>query len=151
VRLLDPYELNLLRRHDVIPAEALQPIADEVGFGLPKWQRRGYVTCVIIFFACVVFLIIWKSMRGTGVDMVERVLWPLNLAVFAFGAFQFWRSGRQARARRIGAVMLEHRRCPKCGYDLRLLPADPADGATVCPECGCAWRIDTAAAPRALP
>jgi hypothetical protein len=40
--------------------------------------------------------------------------------------------------------MLKFRRCPHCGYDLRLLPADPADSATVCPECGCAWLIDDA-------
>jgi transcription initiation factor TFIIIB Brf1 subunit/transcription initiation factor TFIIB len=38
--------------------------------------------------------------------------------------------------------MLEHRRCPHCGYDLRMLPTDPDDGSTVCPECGCAWGLD---------
>jgi hypothetical protein len=38
--------------------------------------------------------------------------------------------------------MLKHRRCPHCGYDLRLLPIDSNDGATVCPECGCAWSLD---------
>ena len=37
--------------------------------------------------------------------------------------------------------MLQHRRCPHCGYDLRLLPDDCSDGATVCPECGCAWKL----------
>ena len=39
-------------------------------------------------------------------------------------------------------VMLQHLRCPHCGYDLRLLPTDPKDGASVCPECGCAWRLE---------
>ncbi len=28
------------------------------------------------------------------------------------------------------------------GYDLRMLPSDPADRATVCPECGHAWKLD---------
>ena len=28
------------------------------------------------------------------------------------------------------------------GYDLRQLPVDPEDRATVCPECGCAWILD---------
>jgi transcription initiation factor TFIIIB Brf1 subunit/transcription initiation factor TFIIB len=37
--------------------------------------------------------------------------------------------------------MLKHRRCPHCGYDIRGLPVDPQDGATVCPECGCAWEL----------
>ncbi|MGD2107990.1 MAG: hypothetical protein PVI86_01235 [Phycisphaerae bacterium] len=113
--LLDPYELNLIRRHDVIPAETLQAISNEVGFGLPRWQRRGYLACVLAFFACVVFLLIWKTVRRAGVDAVEYVLWPTNLAVFAFGAFKFWQSGRQARAKQIRTVMLEYLRCPHCG------------------------------------
>jgi hypothetical protein len=96
---------------------------------------------VFTFLACVVFLVLWKLMRGAGVDALEYVLWPTNLIVFAFGAVQFWRSGRRARAKRVCAIMLEHLRCPHCGYDIRGLPADPADGATVCPECGCAWKL----------
>ena len=142
VSFLDPYELNLLRRYEVIPAETLQFIADKVSFGLPKWQRRGYLACVFTFLACVVFLVIWKLIRQSGIDAVERVLWPINIAVFGLGAVQFWRSGRRARAKHICAIMLEHRRCPHCGYDLRLLPTDPGDGGTVCPECGCAWVLD---------
>ena len=39
------------------------------------------------------------------------------------------------------ATWIEHLRCPYCGYDIRGLPVDPSDGATVCPECGCAWRV----------
>ena len=142
VTLLDPYELNLLRRYEVIPAGTLQSIAGEVGFGLPKWQRRGYLACITTFFGCVVFLVIWKLVRGTGVDALERVLWPFNLTVFAIGALQFWHSARRGRTKRICSVMLQHLRCPCCGYDLRLLPTDPTDDATVCPECGCAWKLE---------
>ena len=139
VTLLDPYELNVLRRYDVIPADALRPIADAVGFGLPTWQRRGYIACVLMFVACIAFLVFWKLRRGVGMDAAERVLWPVNLTVFAIGAIQFWRSGRRARARLVLAIMLKHLRCPHCGYDIRGLPASSIDGATVCPECGCAW------------
>lgn len=142
VVLLDPYELNVLRRYDVIPAETLRRVATEVGFGLPVWQRRGYLACVFTFLACIAFLVFWKLMRGTGVDAVERVLWPVNLTVFAVGATQFWRSGRRARAKLVCAIMLKHLRCPHCGYDIRGLPIAPEDGATVCPECGCAWRLE---------
>jgi len=141
VSLLDPYELNLLREYDIIPADALRPIAEEVGFGLPIWQRRGYYACVFMFFCCVVFLFFWKLVRGTGVDLLERVLWPTNLGIFAFGAVQFWRSGRRARSKTICGVMLKHLRCPHCGYDIRGLSTDTEDGATVCPECGCAWSL----------
>ncbi len=52
---------------------------------------------------------------------------------------------RMARAKyviRVASVMLEHRHCPHCGYDIRELPTDSSDGATVCPECGCAWMLD---------
>ncbi|UCG16524.1 MAG: hypothetical protein JSV19_00500 [Phycisphaerales bacterium] len=143
VTLLDPYELNVLRRYDVIPADTLRLIADAVGFGLPKWQRRGYIACVVMFLACVAFLVFWKIIRGAGVDAVERVLWPVNLTVFVFGAIQFWRSGRRARAKLVRAVMLKHLRCPHCGYDIRGLPTDSTDGATICPECGCAWTLDS--------
>ena len=142
VTLLDPYELNLLRRYDVIPSETLPVIAVQVGFGLPKWRRRGYVICVLAFLACVVFLVFWKLMRGAGVDAVERVLWPVNLTVFAIGAIQFWRRGRKARAKDICTAMLQHRRCPHCGYDLRMLPSAAKDGTTVCPECGSAWMLE---------
>ena len=72
-----------------------------------------------------------------------------NLTVFAIGAIQFWRSGRRARAKLVCAIMLQHLRCPHCGYDLRLLPVDPADGATICPECGCAWHLGDKADARA--
>jgi len=58
------------------------------------------------------------------------------------GPFAFWIGTRQVRFKRIAGVMLRHLRCPHCGYDLRLLPTDPADGATVCPECGCAWQSE---------
>jgi hypothetical protein len=94
-----------------------------------------------MFLACIVFLVIWKLVRRSGIDPLERVLWPLNLAVFALGAVQFWRSGRRARAKRIHEIMLRHFRCPHCGYDIRGLPVAPEDGATVCPECGCAWQL----------
>ena len=58
VTFLDPYELNLLRRHDVMPSETLQSIADGVGFGAPKWQRRGYIACVSIFLMGLVSVLV---------------------------------------------------------------------------------------------
>jgi len=148
VTLLDPYALHLLRRHDVIPAEPLATIAREAGFGLPKWQFRGFAVCVAAFSVCIVFLIIWKLVRGAPLERVELVLWPANLAFFALGAIQFWRSGRRARLQQVHAIMLERRRCPHCGYDLRGLTANPGDHATICPECGSAWRLAEAEALR---
>ena len=38
------------------------------------------------------------------------------------------------------AVLLEHRRCPACMYDLTGCPIGE-DACTMCPECGAAWRL----------
>jgi hypothetical protein len=38
-------------------------------------------------------------------------------------------------------AMLQAARCPACAYSLEGTGADTADGCTVCPECGAAWRI----------
>jgi hypothetical protein len=49
---------------------------------------------------------------------------------------------RQRRLKGVRDIMLQHLRCLHSGYDIRDLPTDPTDGATVCPECGCAWKLD---------
>jgi hypothetical protein len=142
---LDPYDPRLAGEQDVIPPTVLRAVRQDLGFGYPAWQRRAFVATVAAFLACVAFLVVWKIVRQTGVDVVERVLWPLNILVFGFAGLMFWRGARAARSKRVRDVMLGHRRCPHCGYDLRDLPADPDDHATVCPECGGAWRIDPGA------
>ena len=76
-----------------------------------------------------------------------NVLWPANLAVFALGAVRFWQSAHRARAKHVCAIMLAHLRCPCCGYDIRGLPTAPEDGATICPECGCAWKLHESQSP----
>jgi hypothetical protein len=50
--------------------------------------------------------------------------------------------GARVKARVQDAVRqcLGRRLCPSCGYDLAGLEAG-ADGCTVCPECGAAWRL----------
>ncbi len=144
--LLDPYALNLLRRHDVIPPDTLASIADEVGFGLPRWQRRGYVAATIAFFGNMVFLFIWKAIRRSSFDALASILGSLGVVLFAISAIIFWRGGRRARAKLVCAIMLKHLRCPHCGYDIRGLPTDPGDGATICPECGSAWMPENSGA-----
>ncbi len=52
---------------------------------------------------------------------------------------------RRSRRQRVTAIMLKHRRCPHCGNSLLGLPVDPTDGATICPGCTGAWRLDDAA------
>ena len=51
------------------------------------------------------------------------------------------REAQSIEPKKIRRAMLNHLRCPHCGYDIRGLPTDPEDGVTVCPECGCAWQL----------
>lgn len=141
VTVLDPYLLHKLRRHDVIPAGALAGIARDLGSG---WARAGQIMFSVIWplvLVCLAIAHVDKWGGGFVVHPRELRLWIVLLAIFIVNVALVWffsRSGRRARVRKI---MLKHRRCPHCGYDLRMLPRDPADGATVCPECGCAWRL----------
>lgn len=146
VTLLDPYALHLLRRHDLIPPQPLHEIAEEVGPGVKKRRYLLFWACPVCAFLFFVIVVIRKLVIGTGIhfDTVERVLWPLNLILLLVAGVMMWRSSREARFRRVRNVMLRHLRCPRCGYDIRGLPKAPKDGATVCPECGSAWRLDDA-------
>ena len=142
VTQLDPVELRLLRRHDIIEAEALRTMAEEIGSGLtPQQKKLARVFGVAAAILVIVFIIhtVDVCIRGqwleifdfSRVAMLNMLVWPIIL----------WVHARQVRFRKIRKVMLAHRRCPHCGYDLRGLPPDKQDGATVCPECGCGWRM----------
>jgi hypothetical protein len=79
------------------------------------------------------------ALRGEPWGQIARRIGP-SLYLFVW-PFIVWGSLKHRRWGKIPAAMLKHFRCPHCGYDLRRLPADPADGATTCPECGCSWRL----------
>jgi hypothetical protein len=142
VPMLDPYPLHLLRRHDIIPAESLALIAREIGSGLePKMRRLLIMMGVIGAFSAVVFVIFCIDMlihRQYG-RLLEK--WPVLLCQGWFWPLLFWLHAKRVRYKRIQAIMLKHRHCPHCGYDIRELPTNPADGTTRCPECGCAWLL----------
>lgn len=153
VPMLDPYLLHLIGRHTQIETETLGSIAHEVGPGV---KRRGYLWfwfLPVLVVAMFVFLIVRKFIIGVGLtfDAVERVLWPLNTILLALAVHKMWQNMRHGRRARILEVMLRRRRCPHCGYDLRLLPVDEADRATVCPECGCAWLLPPEGNPTRTP
>ncbi len=54
--------------------------------------------------------------------------------------FTFYFKLQMINPERLVRLMLEHRQCPACDYNLRSLPMEH-DGCTVCPECGAAWRM----------
>ena len=141
--LLDPYSMHLLRRHDTIPPDTLRKIAREIGPGFSKWRRRGYWLGFGIGLYSIGSALVTRTLSG---GRFRYNGWPdliilLFLIIWIGGFLLYARAARQVRLRRARDIMLAHLRCPHCGYDIRMLPADPADGATTCPECGHAWFL----------
>jgi hypothetical protein len=148
VSLLDPYSLNLLWRYDVIEAEPLREIAEEVGPGVSRWGRRAYWIGFAVGLYSVGSAVVTRTGNSTSLRFIgigDAIILSFFIILFG-GLYLYLRSARRARSKRVCGVMLKHLRCPHCGYDLRLLPTAPEDRATVCPECGCAWRLDDARA-----
>ena len=142
VKLLDPLPLFALRQHDVVDAETLERIVEELEPGARR--RRVFV---ILSLALIVILMIGFAVgiaiegRAAWGDLVSAVTNPAIFGGVVGGVVAPWIAAREARLRRVRGVMLRHRCCPHCGYGLAGVPA-AGDAATVCPECGCAWRLD---------
>ncbi len=141
VTQLDPVALHLLRRHEVIPAADLRAIALAIDAREVKYRSRRALFVPVMIVLCFAgffgYFFLFNRWRG----------WDPVLIMFACGYFVFpvgglligFRKARRTRWDRIRRVMLQHRYCPHCGYDLRGCPID-ADDLTVCPECGCGWE-----------
>lgn len=144
VTQLDPVTMRLLREHDAIPPETLRKLADEIGVGWPRLVRLTFIIMLIALVACFlvagVHLLRDVMFSNAGLEEFARRLLPL--AAPLAGLLSIWFVSARVRFKRIRSIILKHSRCPHCGYDLRMLHVDPQDGATVCPECGCAWRLD---------
>ena len=140
VKQLDPVALRLSRRDDVIEAGVLRAITLEKGARMPWFKWAALLLSVILFFGVIgiVSYDLFKGRLPTArrpgqlASMLYCLVWPYIV---------LWHARRQ-RFARTATAMLKYLRCPHCGYDLRLLPTDPQDGTTVCPECGCAWSLD---------
>lgn len=143
VSVLDPIRMHLLRQHHPIPAELLAAITRDLVPDLRRgWRVRLWVLLLMTVGGLSLgFLYMWMS--GSPItDYLYSLPGPV-LAVIAL--VSIWYGFRLTRLRHVRDVLLRHLRCSHCGYDIRGLPTDPEDGATVCPECGCAWRLDETA------
>jgi len=145
VTQLDPVAMHLLRRHDVIEAETLRAIANEKGVRVTAWERAALIVAVLALVAVC------------GLFVTELILGGLTDAAYAkhasvvFYVLMLWMTWciiRRLRFGHVKAAMLRHGRCPHCGYDLKNLAVDERDGATVCPECGCGWKLSDEATER---
>jgi hypothetical protein len=139
VSQLDPVALWLLRRHDVVDADALRAVAHEHGVRITRGQRISLIIGVA-GVVLVLGLLVQSLVAGDFGD--APLARSSSLLLFCCSAWVYWARSKRTRIGHIAAAMLRHLRCPHCGYNLRLLPPDSADGATVCPECGCAWKLD---------
>lgn len=148
VAQLDPVALRLLRRRDVIAADALEAIAHEKGVRIAARERVALVggLCgLLLVLGFFTYALITGDIRAATYAKTGSSLW------FCSAPWIIWFALKRRRFGAVAAAMLKHRHCPHCGYDLRLLPVDPADGATVCPECGCAWALAPRPADRSGP
>ncbi len=148
VTQMDPVKMHLLNLRTHIPTETLQAMVDDLLPGA-KRKRLIQVLAVVFGFLFVVggnvvyfrYFSTWK-----GLDPVNTAIYVVQIVVLLGGPVLAFRITRSEYANRVAAVMLRHRHCPHCGYDIRGLPIAPDDGATVCPECGCAWALPAEAA-----
>ncbi|MHC5003159.1 MAG: hypothetical protein ACYTJ0_08550 [Planctomycetota bacterium] len=140
---LDPVAMHLLHRHEPIPADDLRAIAMATDpLEVKKRPRAALLTPVwIALWYAAFFAYFWVFKRWRGWD---PVLMMFTTFYFVFPIARLWTGILKARRTRwegIRRVMLEHRYCPHCGYNLRGCPTDAIDAAIVCPECGCAWKM----------
>ena len=139
VTQVDPVAMYLLRQHDVIEADVLRAIAHEKGVRIAGKERVALIVGLVGVFTVaglfVYSLLIKKDFAAAPLARTTSLLFFCLLPWLAWTRLKWSRFGK------VAAAMLKYSRCPHCAYDLRLLPTDPEDGATVCPECGCAWKL----------
>ena len=138
VKQLDPVALRLLRRNDVIEDDVLRAITLEKGARMPWFKWAALLLSVILFFG-VIGIVSYDLFKGRLPTARDPGQLPLMSYCLVWPYIVWWHAKRQ-RLARTAAAMLKYLRCPHCGYDLRGLPR-AEDEATVCPECGCAWRL----------
>ena len=146
VMQLDPVAMYFLCQSDVIPSEPLRNIAAELDPAeLEKRPRAALFApfwVVLWYAAWFLYFRLFSTWRGW-----DPVLIAFGVSYFLFPfvwVYNGFRKARHVRWERVRRVMCEHLRCPHCGYDIRGLPVAPEDGATICPECGSAWKLEDA-------
>jgi len=143
VTQLDPVKLHLLNLPSIIPATTLRAMSDEL---VPdaRRQRLGQIlsmlaSVLLIVGGTVIYFRYFSTWKGF--DPVNTSIYLLQALIILAGPVIAYFVYRSKYASKIATVMLKHQHCPHCGYDLRGLPMAEDDGATVCPECGCAWQL----------
>jgi len=118
---------------------------------VPLWLGLGVVALSVGSVFAFDLLRRWFGIELVPVYKIHSVRWwaeelvvlgvVVGLPLFLIGATLTWSERRRVSQRAATAVELGF--CGGCGYDLRSLVA-MEDGCVVCPECGAAWRLDSA-------
>lgn len=155
VSQIDPITMHALHRPWGLGRAAIETVLNDLEPGLVRQLTwRSYALRVLLGLAIMaaVFFVLWllgdANFRAAMEEVYTSEFWiylPLVICLFIVPLMMAKRRHRD----RVWQVLLKHRMCPHCGYDIRELPTDPTDGATVCPECGCAWKLCDAAQPDA--
>jgi len=141
VTQVDPVALHLLRRHEWIEADLLRAITQEKGVRITVQERASLIVGLagaLLVIGLFSHAVLTGDIRGAPLAKSASLVFLCSIP------FSAWYRIKRSRFGKVAAAMLKYLRCPHCGYDLRLLPADPEDGATICPECGCAWQLNHA-------
>jgi hypothetical protein len=136
-----------MHRYDIIDAESLHRIVEDLEPGTAKWRRRTIVIVPLCIAAVVALVgaLYYFGDASARKDLISTITNPAIMVPNLVCCIIIpWIANRQARFSRIRGAMLKNKRCPHCGYNLYGLPAAPDDSATVCPECGSAWRLKEA-------
>ncbi len=139
VSVLDPIRMFLLWQRNPIPTELLAAVPRELVPGLRRaWRLQFWVLLLMMSGGFSIGLL---YMRFSAAPLHEYLYLLPGLALYLIALASIWYGFRMRRLEHVKDVLLRHLRCPHCGYDLRMLPVDTADGATICPECGHAWHL----------
>ncbi len=103
-----------------------------------SWRYWAAIAGVVAPSAWIQF-----SLRRLPPDWRGTARW-LVVAVTVMACWALLLAFRKTIRRSLWRVLADHGIpcCTSCGYDLRMLPVGPVDGVTVCPECGCAQKLD---------
>lgn len=147
VTQIDPITMHALHRPCGMDRSSIETVLNDLERGLARQLTwRSYVLRVLfgLSVGAIAFSVFWligdSNFRAAIVKVYtsEFVIWlPLVICAFVVPLM----IARRRHRGRVLQALLKHHLCPHCGYILRELPVEPEDGATVCPECGCAWML----------
>jgi hypothetical protein len=107
--------------------------------------RDGWI-CLVMNLLIAAGLGTWAIHGLLTFPDKDRWEWAMLLFMLAFaiGAIPFsWAQLRWTHNESIAKGYVASGCCASCGYSIRGI-APEVGGCTVCPECGSAWRVDTA-------